>query len=195
MGERAGVRTVLQAARRERGRARAAGRAGTRSARAGPEQPRRGRERLHRFRAQHLLGPSAARAGPSLPMKPPAAQSSPAAAAAAGECGTPKALAPRAWWGGERRGIQGRPFPAGPHPPLRDPAPGGFSCLPRAWLGPLNGRSLTPSCHRLPVRTRPRGTIVGTSTLQRVGKSSAAWISWVTFGLQLHSAEAQFPHL
>lgn len=99
---KSGLRTEQRAARPERHWGTATGGAGAPQPRAGARHPGPARSpglastvpRLARSSAgavlgQHLAGPSAARAAPSPPMKPPAAQGRPAAAAAAGEWGSP----------------------------------------------------------------------------------------------------------
>ena len=72
-------------------------------------------------------------------MKPPAAQSSPAAAAAAGECGTLKALAPRAWWGAKGGGSRGVPFPRVPILPCVTLPLAGSAAFPAPGWGHLTG--------------------------------------------------------
>lgn len=116
-------------------------------------------------------------------MKPPAAQSSPAAAAAAGECGTPKAPALR---------KKGRPAASVSILTRGTLLLAGSAVLRRRAGGPLTGAS-PPNLPTAPGSRSPPGDASGGESPTARGKSSAASISWVTFGRHPHAAEAQFP--
>lgn len=116
-------------------------------------------------------------------MKPPAAQSSPAAAAAAGECGTPKAPALR---------EKGRPTASVSILTRGTLLRAGSAVLRRRAGGPMTDAS-PPNLPTASGSRAPPGDASGGESPTARGKSSAASISWVTFGRHPHAAEAQFP--